>query len=208
MKLVYLQGLDQSTVRKLSLSASKSNASKLVSRNSTMMSDDNDKAFSPSPSSFALLRANHIVGLAHLQAAGNMSLLRCMQNQASPARETIVCVAGSSNPTHAISNYGLLFNDSMEMKMDDEMSLTNVIFLGFDCSDDDFKAVFDEASINLDAHIRPFSTLQQRYFTSNGSVNEDFVKSIIKAYKLTREEVDAFGIEQSVIHRVATKFVT
>ena len=189
MKLVYLQNLDHSSVENLSTSVSTSEGA----------------------SSYALIRAKNVVSLSQMQAAANMALLRCIENKASPARETVVCAAGSSNPTHAVRNCGLFLDGNNlrgEGKKEEGDMFIDVILIGFDCNDDDIMTVLKTGSINVDDHIRPFSSLQDRFYASNGSMNEELFRAIIKAYKLTREEIDAFGMEQSVIHRIATKFVS
>jgi len=140
-------------------------------------------------------------------AAANVALLRGKQRKNdnfAPVIDTIVCIAGTSNPNIALRDYGFGISYSgqatNDVNDDADGTTSDAILLGFDCDKSEMEEVIER--LGATEAILTFSSVPCSY-----SDKEKYVQDMIKSYKLTKEEVNAFGLEKSVIMRIATKFV-
>ena len=149
-----------------------------------------------------LLRSNQIQSIRHVEIAANMALLRCHEEKSSIANETVICAAGSSNPRYALRDFGFVFEE--KESIEEISTRMDVLVLAFDHTEDEIRSIIESAGTLAD--LKPLSELEERSLKKVG--DDKYLKALMKTYKLTREDVEAFGIEQSIIQRVATKFVT
>ena len=144
-------------------------------------------------SSYALLSTDRIISFSQIEAAANMALLRNPTSYNS-ARDTVICVAGTTNPDAAVRDF-LVNKEKILQESNDKM---NVILIGFDCEDREMLQI-------IEAHSKFIKDLSEIKLLNVRE--EDFQSKMIKTYKLTCEEVASFGLEECVVHRIATKFL-
>lgn len=140
-------------------------------------------------------------------AAANVALLRGIRrknNKTAAVLDTIVCIAGTSNSNVALRDYGFGINYSGHATTDGSNNCvdtaSNAILLGFDSNRNEMEEVIKRLNVTED--VLSFSSVPFAH-----ADKDKYVQDMIKSYKLTKEEVNAFGLEESVLMRIATKFV-
>ena len=72
-------------------------------------------------SSYALLSADRIISFSQIEAAANMALLRNPTSYNS-ARDTVICVAGTTNPDAAVRDF-LVNKEKILQESNDKMNV-------------------------------------------------------------------------------------
>jgi len=161
---------------------------------------------------FAIFDAQKVVSLEQIAIAANTALLRRFQfeqkngiSRRGIALETILCCAGSTNTATVLRDYAFDQNSTAATKEGTGCNGNYDVFcLGFCESDEEFIKVISSVGLgkaanksDLDAHL-------------SRKRNEQEMKDLMKAYKVTPAEVDFQGssLEKGVANRVAAKFHT
>jgi len=183
-------------------------------------------------SRFAVMDAHRVVSSSHIAVAASSALLRMEKWEASikmrdddekfvlsrrgVALETVLCASGSTHVANAMRTYAFHSTDKSspsssasgaatgkEISRDNNQTSFDVLVLGFDCTDNEYKEFLNE--LGLDSGTSKDE--MERYLTRDRLQSE--IQDLMKIYKITKEEMEMEGssLERAVITRVASKFV-
>lgn len=167
---------------------------------------------------FAIVDASHIISLDHIFVAIHTALIRTrtyrdtlhdtdnLNRVRGTALESIVCAAGSTHVPSILENYAFLSNSKKHEDGNAKDDTSDVILIGVNVSLDAFQQVLLDKDIGLASFPPETPANVSAYFSRPRSPDE--ITAFIKAYKTTREEVAMQGLEQAILHRVASKFYT
>ncbi len=168
---------------------------------------------------FSLMDASRIMSLDHIAVAANSALIRQLhfesyaqdndsntEEKAVKSRglalETVVCAAGSTNVGSIMKDYA--FDAKWNAANNSEGRDFHVLLFGYNVTKEEHLKTITKVGLN-----NPESTeYMMEHFHRSRSDEE--VKSLIKVYKIGKEEVSNEGssLEKAILNRVATKFYT
>lgn len=169
---------------------------------------------------FSFLDAHRIIGISHVATAANLALMRRSQreqkiesgsddNKKGIAFETVLCLAGSTHVGNILRDYAFQSSSNdKNNKNKNNIENTTILVLGYDCT----KSEMDEFISNkILSSVGSSTQLNQRQkFLSylDRTRTEEEKKDIMKLFKLTKEEIDMSSLEQAVVNKVGTKYIT
>jgi len=173
---------------------------------------------------FSFLDAHRIIGISHVATAANLALMRRSQreqkiesgsddNKKGIAFETVLCLAGSTHVGNILRDYAFQSssndkNNKNKNKNKNNIENTTILVLGYDCTKSEMDEFISNKILSSVDSSTELNQCQKFLSYLDRTRTEEEKKDIMKLFKLTKEEIDMSSLEQAVVNKVGTKYIT